>query len=92
MTGSWRESRVGLVAAALALLAGVPALIAAAGVRNRWALGGAVAVAAVVVVFSAVWRERYGRLAERRDEESFRTEDGCLVLADGRLPAGALAR
>jgi tetratricopeptide repeat protein len=41
----------------------------------------------VVVVFGAVWQDRYKRLAERRDEESFRTEDGCLVLSDGRLPA-----
>jgi tetratricopeptide (TPR) repeat protein len=87
MAGSWRESRVALVVAALALLAGVPAVLGAAGIGNRWVLGGAAAVAAVVVVFGAVWQDRYKRLAERRDEESFRTEDGCLVLADGRLPA-----
>jgi hypothetical protein len=86
MAGSWRESRVALVAAALALLGGTPAVLAAAGVRNPWVLGGAAAVAAVVVVFAAVWQDRYKRLAERRDQESFRTEDGCLVLADGRLP------
>src|SRR5689334_5354584 len=77
MGGSWRESRVALVAAALALLAGVPAVLAAAGLTNRWVLGGAAAVAAVVVVFGAVWQDRYKRLAERRDEEAFRTQDGC---------------
>ena len=87
MAGSWRESRVALVAAALALLAGTPAVLAAAGVRIPWVLGGATAVTAVVVVFAAVWQDRYKRVAERRDEQSFRTEDGCLVLADGRLPA-----
>jgi tetratricopeptide (TPR) repeat protein len=87
MASSWRESRVGLVAAALALLAGVPAVLAAAGIGNQWVLGGAAAVAAVVVVFGTVWQDRYKRLAKRRDEELFRTEDGCLVLADGRLPA-----
>jgi hypothetical protein len=63
----------------------VPAVLAAAGIGNRWVLGGAAAVAAVGVVFGTVWQDRYKRLAERRDEESFRTEDGCLVLADGRL-------
>jgi tetratricopeptide (TPR) repeat protein len=87
MAGSWRESRVALAAAALALLAGVPVVLAAAGVGNRWVLGGAAAVAAMVVVFGAVWQDRYKRLAERRDEQSFRIEDGCLVLPGGRLPA-----
>ena len=87
MAGDWRESRVALAAAALALLAAAPGVLAAVGVRNGWVLGGATAVAAVVVVFGAVWQDRYKRLAERRGEQSFRTEDGCLVLPGGRLPA-----
>jgi hypothetical protein len=31
--------------------------------------------------------ERYRRSVQRRDEQEFRIQDGCLVLADGRLPA-----
>jgi hypothetical protein len=81
-----RESRLALVVTALALLAGLPGVLAAAGVRNPWALGGATAVAGVVVAFGAVWQERYKRLAQRRDEQAFRIEDGCLVLPGGRLP------
>ncbi len=50
-------------------------------------LGGADGVAAVIVVFGATWQERYCRRVQRRDEQEFRLQDGCLVLADGRLPA-----
>jgi tetratricopeptide (TPR) repeat protein len=87
MSGRWRDSRVALIAAALALLAGIPGILAAAGIKNPWVLGGAAGFAAVVVVFAAVSQDRYIRLAKRRDEQGFRTEDGCLVLADGRLPS-----
>ncbi len=87
MIGSgWRANRIALVVAALALLAGIPAVLAAARVKNPWVLGGAAAVAGVVVGFGAVGQERYRRLIQRRDEQVFATEDGCLVLANGRLP------
>jgi hypothetical protein len=86
MGGSWRRNRIALVVAALTLLAGTPAVLAAFGVRNPWALGGAPALAAVFVAFGAVWQGRYTQLLQRRDEQSFKTEDQCLVLADGRLP------
>jgi hypothetical protein len=85
--GSWRANRVALIAGALALLAGTPAILAAAKVKDPWVLAGVTAAAAVIVVFSAVWQERYRRLVQRRDEQEFRIQDGCLVLADGRLPA-----
>ena len=71
----------------LAVLAGAPAILAGAGIRNSWVLAGAAAVAAVMIVFSAVWQERYRRAVQHRDEQQFRIQDGCLVLADGRLPA-----
>lgn len=34
-----------------------------------------------------VWRERYQRQVQRHDEQELHIQDGCLVLADGRLPA-----
>ena len=40
----------------------------------------------MIVVFSAVWQDRYRRLLRHLDEQQFRIQDGCLVLADGRLP------
>jgi hypothetical protein len=82
----WRANRVALAAAGLALLAGIPAVLTAAKVTNPWILAGATAAAAVVVVFSAIWQQRYQRQTQRRDEQDFRVQDDCLVLADGRLP------
>lgn len=83
---SWWATRPALVAAGLALLAGTPAIVAAAKATSPWVLGGADGAAAVVFVFSAAWQERYRRRLQRRDEQEFRLQDGCLVLADGRLP------
>ena len=54
--------------------------------KKPWILAGATAAAAVIVVFSAMWQQRYQRQAQRRDEQDFRMQDGCMVLADGRLP------
>ena len=84
--GSWRANRLALIVAALALLAGTPAILAAAKVSNPLVLAGATAAAAVVVGIGAVWQQRYQRVAERRDQQEFRVQDGCLVLAGGRLP------
>jgi tetratricopeptide (TPR) repeat protein len=84
--GSWRQSRIALLVIALALLTGTPAVLAASRVRNPWTFGGATGLAAAAVAFGAVWQERYKRLLQRRDEQAFKIEDGCLVLADGRLP------
>src|ERR1700678_3585769 len=86
MASRWRENRIGLVVVGLALLAAAPAVTAAAGVQDRWVLAGATAVAAVVVSVGAVWQDRYRQAAQRRDEVGLRTEDGCLVLPDGRMP------
>ena len=84
--GKWRENRIGLVVAGLALLAAAPAVTAAAGVQDRWVLAGATAVAAVVVTVGAVWQDRYRRRRSAAMRVGLRTEDGCLVLPDGRMP------
>ena len=51
---TWRENHLALIAAALALLAGTPAILTAVGVKNPWVLAGATAAATVIVVFSAI--------------------------------------
>jgi tetratricopeptide (TPR) repeat protein len=84
---SWWATRPALVAAGLALLAGIPAVLTAAKVANPLALGGSDGAAAATFVFGATWQERYRRRVQRRDEQGFRLQDGCLVLADGRLPS-----
>ncbi|HEX6518772.1 MAG TPA: tetratricopeptide repeat protein [Streptosporangiaceae bacterium] len=58
----------------------------AAKATNPWVLAGADGVAAVIFVFSASWQECYRRGVQRRDDQEFCLQDGCLVLADGRLP------
>lgn len=84
--GTWRESRVLLVVVGLAVLAAVPGVLTVAGVTNGWVVGGATVGAAVGVAMAARWQERYKRVAQRRDEQSWRIEDGCLVLGSGRVP------
>jgi tetratricopeptide (TPR) repeat protein len=85
MIKSSQLSRAALVVAALALLAGIPAVLTAAQIRTPWVLASATAVAAVVVVFGAVWRDRYQRQAQQRDEQAMEIQDGCLMIS-GRLP------
>ncbi len=82
----WRVNRAALAAAGLALIAGTAAILAAAGVRDPWALAGATAAAAAIVVFAGIVQERYRSERERRGEQRLRVHDGCLVLADGDLP------
>ena len=42
--GTWRAKRLALTAAVLAVLAGTPGILVAAGVRDSWVLAGAAAV------------------------------------------------
>jgi tetratricopeptide (TPR) repeat protein len=70
----------------LALLASAPAVLAAFGLANRWAVSIATAGAAVLIAAAAVWQERYKRAAQRSDERALSLEAGCLVLSNGRLP------
>jgi hypothetical protein len=84
--GSWREKRVGLLVALLALVAATPTLLGVIGVRNTWALGGATALAAIAAGLAVMWQDRYKRIAQHRDELSIKIEESCLVLPSGRLP------
>jgi low affinity Fe/Cu permease len=65
---TWRESRVLLIVAGLAVLAVVPAVLRVMGVTNAWALSSATVVAAVVAAAVVVWQERYKWVAQRRDD------------------------
>ena len=82
----WQESRLLLVVAGLALLASAPGILAAFKVTNAWAVGGAVAGAAVLIAVAAAWQERYKRIALRSDQQAYSLEAGCLVLPGGQLP------
>jgi hypothetical protein len=82
----WRERRLLLVVAGLALLASAPATLAALKVTNGWAVGGATVGAAALIAIAAVWQERYKRIAQRSDEQAHIIEMGCLVLPGGQLP------
>ncbi|MBV9143441.1 MAG: tetratricopeptide repeat protein, partial [Pseudonocardiales bacterium] len=84
--GTWRERRVLLLVVGLAVLAAVPGVVRAAGVANGWVLSGATVIAGVGVAVAARWQEHYKRVAQRRDEQSWKVEDGCRVLASGRMP------
>jgi hypothetical protein len=83
--GSWGLYRIGTVAAALALAAGVPAVLVAGQVRNPWILAPATATAVVVAALAAVWQDRYQRQMRRRDEQAMQVREGCLML-NGQLP------
>ncbi|MER5451200.1 tetratricopeptide repeat protein [Streptomyces sp. NPDC002764] len=84
--GGWRESRLSLIVAGLALLATAPALMATFKVTNRWAVGAAIGGAALLVAVATTWQERYKRAAQQRDEQALSIENGCLVLPNGRPP------
>jgi len=86
MGRSWRETRIAFVVGALTLLAGTPAVLRAAGIKNLWALAGATSLAVVVVAVGTNWQDKYRRVTGRRDEQRFKVKDDCLVLPDGRLP------
>lgn len=68
------------------MLAAAPAVLTACRITSPWVVGAAAAGASVAVVVAAVWQERQRRMAARRGGTALRTRDGCLVLADGRLP------
>jgi tetratricopeptide (TPR) repeat protein len=83
---SWWATRPALVAAGLALLGGTPAILNAAKATNPLVQAGAAGAAAVTFAFGAALQERHRRRVQRRDDQLFSVQDGCLVLADGRLP------
>jgi hypothetical protein len=71
---------------AVALVVAVPGVLTAAGLKDSWWTGLAVAGAGVAGVFAKVWAERYQRMATRRDEGELSVLEGCLVTARGHLP------
>lgn len=71
---------------AVAMVVAVPGVLAAAGLKDSWWAGLAVAGAGVGGVFAKVWAERYQRTATRRDESELSILEGCLVTARGHLP------
>ncbi len=81
-----REHRVLIIVITLAVLGAGSAVIAAFKISSPWVIGGGVVMVAAVAAVSELWRERYRRIAARRDESMLKLEDGCLVLPDGRLP------
>ncbi len=82
----WRVSRrFGLAAAGPALIAGTAVILAAAGVRDPWALAGATAAAAVIAVSAGIGYHRHRGQQQR--EHIIRGQDGCLMRAGGSLPA-----
>ncbi len=88
----WRVSRFALTArfalsaAGLILIAATPVILAAARVSSSWALAGATAAAALIVVLGGVAYDWHRGQQEPRQEQTFRVHDGCLVRADGDLP------
>ena len=83
---SWRAARPALVGAGLALLAVSPAVLDAMK-ANLLAQAEADGPALLAIAFGTVWQEHHSRRVKRRDELSFRLQDGCLVLDDGRPPS-----
>jgi tetratricopeptide (TPR) repeat protein len=84
--GRWRESRLLLIVTGLAVLGAASGVLTIMGVKNVWILSSGAVVTAVVTVAAGVWQNRYKQVAQRRDEQSLKVEEGCLVLASGRLP------
>jgi tetratricopeptide (TPR) repeat protein len=83
----WRVSRAALAAAGLALIAGTPAGLAAAGVSAPWSLAGATAAAAGIVAVGGVAQDRYRRQRAGRKEQVLRVQHGSSpVLADWKPP------
>ncbi|MFD1115671.1 tetratricopeptide repeat protein [Sphaerisporangium aureirubrum] len=84
--GRWQEHRVLIAVVVLAGLGATSAVVTAFKVTSPWVIGAAVVGVAVAGVLSGFVQERYKRLSVRRDENALKVQDGCLVLANGRLP------
>ncbi|MEU0521932.1 tetratricopeptide repeat protein, partial [Streptosporangium sp. NPDC006007] len=90
MSGNrWQERRLLIAVVVLAALGAAMAVVMAFKVTAPWAVGLAAVVAAVVAAVLALLQERYKRLTARREEITYKLQDGCLVLPSGRLPTVA---
>jgi tetratricopeptide (TPR) repeat protein len=83
----WRRWPLAFVATVSGALLGVPAVLAAAGVRDWRVLAAGAAAAAVVSAFSQVERDRWLRARLRRDDQVIAIAEGCLGNPDGTLKA-----
>lgn len=66
---------------------GIPAILAAAGVRNWLVLTLGATIAALASASGSVLRERWIRTRLRRDDQSAAIAEGCLGNVDGTLRA-----
>lgn len=85
MRASQRFRLIGVIVAALALVAGIPTILVAAQLGSPWILAPATAVAAAMAGLGAGWQDRYVRASRERDEREVSVREGCLML-NGRLP------
>ncbi len=87
MKHAWRVTRAALAVAGLALVAGTPAGMAAAGISSAWPLAGATAAAAGIVAVGGIGQDRYRRRRASRKGQILRVHHGSSpVLADWKPP------
>jgi tetratricopeptide (TPR) repeat protein len=85
MGRKWRSDRTIYAVVALAILAGIPAVMAVVRIRSPWWLGLGAVLGAVGVALGAAWQDRYQRRTRQQDEQATQIRDGCLMVG-GRLP------
>ncbi len=83
--GWWRRWRLGLAATAAGASLGIPAVLAAAGVRNWIVLTAGAAAAAIASGVSQVARARWSHARLRHDDQLTALAEGWLANADGTL-------
>jgi tetratricopeptide (TPR) repeat protein len=83
----WRRVRLGLAATMAGAVLGIPAVLAAAGVRDWRLLAAGAAAAALLSAGSQVSRARWSRARLRRDDQLSALAEGCGGNADGTLKA-----
>lgn len=81
----WRRMRPGLAATMAGAALGIPAVLAAAGVRDWRLLAAGAAAAALLSAGSQVSRARWSRVRLRRDDQLSAVAEGCGGNADGTL-------
>ena len=83
--GWWRRWRLGFAATAAGASLGIPAVLAAAGIRNWVVLTAGAAAAAIASGVSQVARARWSHARLRRDDQLAALAEGWLANADGTL-------
>jgi tetratricopeptide (TPR) repeat protein len=83
----WRRRRLGLAATMAGAALGIPAVLAAAGVRDWRVLAAGATASAVVSAASQVSVTRWSRARLARDDQLSALAEGCGGNADGTLKA-----